>query len=298
MAVVKNTFTTTLSDNISPTNYIITGLTSATSTTSVSYMWEEASLYLLQSIYQTLVDAGYTDAVMNKTDYSITVLGFKFFVLSQSYNSNFSSFPYVYTYGYSSGYSYYNTRYYSSSESNQRGWYSLNSYSNSGRTLSYNIIVRGDENCVQISYGSYMYPNSEVPIIFIAKAKNLVTSEDAFCWTYYFPEELTRDVNFRNKNNLYNNYIMTPNNASRYYYDNGFEPCHYDTGLNSQYKMVCEPVLGYHGCFYIYSMIKCNMSYFERGRYYKIGSDIYFCYGYKLDKSKYYDGAYLLFKVS
>ena len=96
MAVVKNTFTTTLSDNISPTNYIITGLTSATSTTSVSYMWEEASLYLLQSIYQTLVDAGYTDAVMDKTDYSITVLGFKFFVLSKSDDSSFHSFPCVY----------------------------------------------------------------------------------------------------------------------------------------------------------------------------------------------------------
>ena len=105
MAVVKNTFTTTLSDNISPTNYIITGLTSATSTTSVSYMWEEASLYLLQSIYQTLVDAGYTDAVMDKTDYSITVLGFKFFVLSKSDDSSFHSFPCVYCYGTSKNYS-------------------------------------------------------------------------------------------------------------------------------------------------------------------------------------------------
>lgn len=289
MAVVKNTFTTTLSDNISPTNYIITGLTSATSTTSVSYMWEEASLYLLQSIYQTLVDAGYTDAVMDKTDYSITVLGFKFFVLSKSDDSSFHSFPCVYCYGTSKNYSKYNYNY--------RGYYSLNDFTSAGRTLSYNIIVRGDENCVQISYGSYMYPNSEVPIIFIAKAKNLITSEDAFCWTYYFDASMNSDdthIYFRNKNELYNYFELN-------FYENpekGFDTYYPYTGLNSQYKMVCEPVLGCYGSFYIYSMIKCNNQYFERGRYYKIGSDIYFCYGYKLDKSKYYDGAYLLFKVS
>ena len=291
MAVVKNTFTTTLSDNISPTNYIITGLTSATSTTSVSYMWEEASLYLLQSIYQTLVDAGYTDAVMDKTDYSITVLGFKFFVLSKSDDSSFHSFPCVYCYGTSKNYSKYSVYY------NYKGYYSLNDFTSAGRTLSYNIIVRGDENCVQISYGSYMYPNSEVPIIFIAKAKNLITSEDAFCWTYYFDASINSDdthIYFRNKNELYNYFELN-------FYENpekGFDTYYPYTGLNSQYKMVCEPVLGYYGSFYIYSMIKCNNQYFEHGKYYKIGSDIYFCYGYKLEKSKYYDGTYLLFKVS
>ena len=291
MAVVKNTFTTTLSDNISPTNYIITGLTSATSTTSVSYMWEEASLYLLQSIYQTLVDAGYTDAVMDKTDYSITVLGFKFFVLSKSDDSSFHSFPCVYCYGTSKNYSKYSVY------SSYRKYYSLNDFTSAGRTLSYNIIVRGDENCVQISYGSYMYPNSEVPIIFIAKAKNLITSEDAFCWTYYFDDSMNSDdthIYFRNKNELYNYFELN-------FYGNsakGFDTYYPYTGLNSQYKMVCEPVLGYYGSFYIYSMIKCNNQYFEHGKYYKIGSDIYFCYGYKLENSKYYDGAYLLFKVS
>lgn len=291
MAVVKNTFTTTLSDNISPTNYIITGLTSATSTTSVSYMWEEASLYLLQSIYQTLVDAGYTDAVMDKTDYSITVLGFKFFVLSKSDDSSFHSFPCVYCYGTSKNYSKYSV------SSGYRRYYSLNDFTSAGRTLSYNIIVRGDENCVQISYGSYMYPNSEVPIIFIAKAKNLITSEDAFCWTYYFDASINLDdthIYFRNKNELYNyfelNFYRNP--------EKGFDTYYPYTGLNSQYKMVCEPVLGYYGSFYIYSMIKCNDQYFEHGKYYKIGSDIYFCYGYKLNESKYYDGTYLLFKVS
>lgn len=291
MAVVKNTFTTTLSDNISPTNYIITGLTSATSTTSVSYMWEEASLYLLQSIYQTLVDAGYTDAVMDKTDYSITVLGFKFFVLSKSDDSSFHSFPCVYCYGTSKNYSKYSVSY------NYKRYYSLNDFTSAGRTLSYNIIVRGDENCVQISYGSYMYPNSEVPIIFIAKAKNLITSEDAFCWTYYFDASINLDdthIYFRNKNELYNYFELN------FYEDpaKGFDTYYPYTGLNSQYKMVCEPVLGYYGSFYIYSMIKCNNQYFEHGKYYKIGSDIYFCYGYKLEKSKYYDGTYLLFKVS
>ena len=291
MAVVKNTFTTTLSDNISPTNYIITGLTSATSTTSVSYMWEEASLYLLQSIYQTLVDAGYTDAVMDKTDYSITVLGFKFFVLSKSDDSSFHSFPCVYCYGTSKNYSKYSVSY------NYKRYYSLNDFTSAGRTLSYNIIVRGDENCVQISYGSYMYPNSEVPIIFIAKAKNLITSEDAFCWTYYFDASINLDdthIYFRNKNELYNYFELN------FYEDpaKGFDTYYPYTGLNSQYKMVCEPVLGYYGSFYIYSMIKCNNQYFEHGKYYKIGSDIYFCYGYKLEKNKYYDGTYLLFKVS
>ena len=157
MAIVKNTFTKTLS-SITSASYTITGLTSTTSTNSVSYVSPEITTQFLTSIYRTLLDAGYSDTSMNSSDYSITVLGFKFFILNTTYNSsNYQSYPQVFVHGSSSKIT--------ATSASTTYYINTTDYYN----LSYKIIVRGDKNCVGIWYASYSYPNSEVPLIFIAK---------------------------------------------------------------------------------------------------------------------------------
>lgn len=282
MAVVKNTFTKTLT-SITSATYTITGLTSETSTTSASYITPEVTENFLTSIYQTLLDAGYTDATMNTTDYSITVLGFKFFVLNKTYSSsNYQSYPLVYVYG--------NSSYITATSSSTTYYINTTDYYN----LSYKIIIRGDENCVGIWYGSYTYPNSEVPLIFIAKAKNLITGGDAYCYcNRWITNSSSYYVYLRNKSDLYTNNYTVINTSSfplTTYYD--------AAGLNTASKFVCEPVLGYYGTFYIYGLIKCNDVNFVLGNYYEIGTDKYYCYGYKEGSSSSYSGAYLLMKVS
>lgn len=293
MAIIKNHFETTLSDDIALTTHTITGLTAADSSTSVNYFCQQASLYFLKSIYKTLIDAGYSDAAKNEVEFSITVLGFKFFVLVPSYYDiqKLTLFPSVHVHGLSNKLNTFSN----SSSANSGRIYTLNDISTYAKTLSYNIIIRGDEKCVQIAYSSYDYPNSEVPLIFIANAKNLITSEDSFLYGSEFTDNSTDHVYFRDKNNLYNNIHQSINNNS---YNGYFSTYYTYTGLNTQSKFVCEPILGNYGTYLIYSLLKCNDVYFERGKYYKIGDDLYFCYGYKEGSATSYNGSYLLFKVS
>lgn len=65
-------------------------LTSETSTTNVTII-KELSAEFLNSVYETVIDAGYSDAVKNEEEYSITVLGFKFYVVV-----NTSYYPCIY----------------------------------------------------------------------------------------------------------------------------------------------------------------------------------------------------------
>lgn len=101
MSVMRNTFSGVLSaaPNLSTSykTHTITGLISETSTTNVSYMNPEASLHFLNALHKTLVDAGYGDAVKNEADYSISVLGFKFFAIT---TGSSSLIPSIYIHGY------------------------------------------------------------------------------------------------------------------------------------------------------------------------------------------------------
>lgn len=291
MAVIKNHFETTLSDDIAINTYNITGLTAEDSSTSLNFFCQEGTLYFLKSIYKTLVDAGYTDAVMNEEEYSITVLGFKFFAVVRGDSntiSNLRLYPYLYVYGNGSAFNYIST------SIGQQTRYSLSNILSYEKTLSYNIIVRGDENCIQIAYSSFAYPNSEVPFIFIAKAKNLITSKDAFCYNNGFYDNSSNYiVYFRDKEDLYTSTKDVVNSGTSY-----FSTYYSYTGLNTQSKLVCEPILGNYGTYLTYSMLKCNSVNFERGKYYKIGNDLYFCNGHKFVNATAYEGSYLLFKVS
>lgn len=275
MAVVKNHFETTLSDT-SVATHTITGLTSETSTTNVNYVNQEASLYFLRSIHKTLLDAGYSDAVKNELEYSISVFGFKFFVLIISTSSSAISglYPSIYTYGIDRNIC-------STNASSYKNGLLINNYYDSHTAqISYNIIVRGDENCISISYSSYKFQDFDIPIIFIAKAKNLITSENSYFFSGFPQDEIYSDYTFiRNKENLYTYYPLYFN-YTNYNYKNILHTRYDTVGLNTDTKFICEPILCYYGSFLIHSLLKCNTT-FDYGKYYKLGSDIYMCYGYR-----------------
>lgn len=257
MSVMRNTFSGELSasPNLSTSykTHTITGLTSETSTTNVNYMNAEASLHFLNALHKTLVDAGYGDAVKNETEYSITVLGFKFFIFITG-----SSYiiPHIYTTG--------TTNYFSNSSSNAINNCSSNS---TYKELEYNITIRGDSNHVSIYYGSYNNPTGEYFLFSIAKGKNLITSTDI----YMFGQSISNYnyIFMREKDDLYNCFANNVYNPLDKYIES-------NKGLNTNSKFVCVPQLAYYNTCLIYSMIQGNSAVFTSGKYYKIGNEIYY----------------------
>ena len=260
MAVVRKTFTGTLSASPSLTtsyqNYCITGLTSETSTTILGYMNSEASLHFLNALYQTLIEAGYEDVIKNETDYSITVLEFKFFVFVSGTNT---IYPCIYTNGTANAFS------------NSFSGCQINENVSPYTKLEYNITVRGDSNHVSIYYGSYPNPATDIRLLSIAKGKNLITSSDI----YLFGKSIssTNDNSgyalMREKDDLYN-----------CFYNKNATPLDLYTttskGLNTSSKFVCVPQLAYYNTCLIYSMIHGNNTVFTSEKYYKIENEIYY----------------------
>ena len=256
MSVMRNTFSGELSasPNLSTSykTHTITGLTSETSTTNVNYMNPEASLHFLNAMHKTLVDAGYGDAVKNETEYSITVLGFKFFVfiIGNSY-----IIPHIYITG--------TTNYFYSSSNGINNCSSNSTY----KELEYNITIRGDSNHVSIYYGSYNTPTEEHLLFSIAKGKNLITSSDIYMFGKSISE--SSSIFMREKNDLYNCFANNVSNPLNKYTEG-------NKGLNTNSKFVCVPQLAYYNTCLIYSMIQGNNAIFTPGKYYKIGNEIYY----------------------
>ncbi len=297
MAVVKNTFSTTFDSIESMAKHTIIGLTSEASTTSTSYYVSPAvTLYFLRSIYQTLLDAGYSDAIMNEEEYSITVLGFKFYcTCGSSYINSFDYgfIPELYVQSF-------NTRLNSEYNTNFDEYIQISNMNSNNLTninLGFNIIVRGSKDCVQIAYSSYLYPNSEVPLLLVAKAKDLINSKDMFLFGNTFSNN-SGNYNYWRWRYVDNLYSHSYSSSSSSTYDCVSYPYYNYTGLNSINKYVCEPVLINYGTIKVNSMIKANNNLHENGKYYKISSDMYFCYGYKYIYNSSYSGLKFLFKVS
>jgi len=255
MSVMRNTFSGELSasPNLSTSykTHAITGLTSETSTTNVNYMNPEASLHFLNAMHKTLVDAGYGDAVKNETEYSITVLGFKFFVFITGSNS---LYPNIYTNGITN---------YLCSPSYRINGDKIDIYKN----LEYNIIVRGDSNHVSVYYGNYDNPTTETGLLSIAKGKNLITSSDIYLFEDSISRNSSNSVYMREKDSPYRCFFV------------GSNPLNLTTGgsgLNTNSKFVCVPQLAYYNTCLIYSMIQGNSAVFTSGKYYKIGNEIYY----------------------
>lgn len=256
MAVVRKTFTGTLSASPNLTTsyrtHPITGLTSETSVTNLSYMNPEASLHFLNALYQTLIEAGYEDVIKNEANYSITVLEFNFFVFVVG-NGNIC--PCIYTNG--------------TADVFNQGYQSHQI--NENTKLEYNILVRGDSNHVSIYYGSYPNPVGDFPLFSIAKGKNLITSSDI----YLFGKSISAIndnsgyIYTREKDELYN--LLSKGNNS-----NTLNAYASYKGLNTNSKFVCVPQLAYYSTCLVYSMIQGNIAVFTSGKYYKIGGEIYY----------------------
>lgn len=296
MAVIRESFSGII-DDVTTTTHTITGLTSETSSTSIIYVVPQASLHFLRSLYQALLAAGYDDTVMDETDYSITVLGFKFFVLC-TYQSGYVTpsygiYPNIFTHGSTS-----NLAIAAYASSGYGRYYSICDLT-TNKILDYNIVIKGDKNCVNISYGSYPYPNANNPLIFIAKAKHLITNEDMYFFTGYLYESQAYEYckkRYRKKNDLYN--VLSLADTNGYSTSNSFLTYYDDIGYQTGSKFIVQPVLGNYGSILILSMIMCNDTYFSKGGYYKIGADLYYCNGHKCSYSEAYEGQYALYKVS
>lgn len=271
MAVVRNFFNHTLRSTAMAT-HAITGLYNANSITSVAYTNTEATLYFVKAIYQTLLDAGYADTTMDETDYSITVLGFKFhpIVASSASTWGFAS-PNIYSHHKTASLAL--LMYVGSADG------ALNA--NGGTELSFNIRVRGDgENIVAISLGSYAYPDADKPLLIVAKATNLLTGEDAFLFDDQIPA-YGGTAYIRNKDSLYTCYDTIIGSDCNAYYK--------VAGLNTPSKKICMPVFACYGSFLVKGILQCDTVNFSQGKYYQIGDDIYYVFGAT---------GYLLMKVS
>lgn len=258
MAVIRNTFTGELSSLTAETHNII-GLTGETSVKPVAIN-REATEHFFNSLYQTLIDAGYSDTVKDETEFSITVLGVKFFVVAQIANNRYVS-PMIYVYGDVNGYG-----------GSVGGLnYSINNSNTSPYTqMEYNITIRGDANNISIRYGSYAYPTTEdFLLIRILKGKNLISLSDIYMISTRMASNNGIYYRMYEGSNLYNNVLSTGATTNPL-----IAPLTL-AGLNTNSKFVCVPQLAYYNTCLIYSMIQGNTKIFTNGKYYKIGNEIY-----------------------
>jgi len=240
--VVRNSYSGSY-DSLTSETLTIKGLTSETSAINVTII-KELSAEFLNSVYETVMDAGYADAVKNEEEYSITVLGFKFYVVIVK-----------------SGY-YYTVNVYTETKNS---FFSNSVYmaETNNKNYDYNIVVRGSNNFINITCGGYNNTTYEKKIITIAKAKNLITNEEAYYFSGYEIDS-SNGGHIINKNHNYN---VLDASLSTYYTQ---------SGLNTVSKLVCEPQLAYNGTYLIYSMLRGNSAVLSPGKYYKIGNEIYF----------------------
>lgn len=246
----------------------IKGLISETSATPINYVCTELSKIFLNSVYETLDEAGYADTVKNEDEYSITVFGLKFYILLISNTTSISSNTVIRLETYCTC---------------RRGETYLNLASsgiiigknvNNKLQYKYNITVKGDTKLALINFGGYDTYSNNYHLFLIAKVKNLITQGEGILYSpvpllyssseCYIIDEDDSIYNYKTISWYNNPYIFSSP------YTNG-------TGLNTNTKYVCEPQLIYYGSYMVYSMIRANTQLFTKGHYYKIGSNIYYC---------------------
>lgn len=283
MAVVKNHFTHTLipsnGSTISALDYethTITGLISETSSTSLNYMAPAPSLWLLQDLYKTLIDAGY-DVIKNEEEYSLTVLGFKFFVFASFYgSSNFRCSPSAYAIG-------------TENRVGNQDLYLNNDNKNTSTSFEYYFIVRGDDNHVSITIITAKDGlSNEYTFITFAKGQSLIDKKNIFFFSrglnvittmsgtsYASGAKLNQYIRKETEPYILLDMIQNPSvNDASGILNNSINN---NLGLNTSSKYICCPVVGYFGTVYFPSFIKSNSKLFIRDTYYKIGENIYYC---------------------
>ena len=275
MACIENFFDLTLSD-LTTTTHTITGLTSASSSTSVSYVSKEASLLFAKAIYQTLKDGGY-NVTLDETNYKITVLGFSFFVLGVSTSSTIKR---LYMRFYALG----STSAFDTATSS----YAYMNVSSGSASVQFCLRLRGNEDALTITYSGQGVYTRDSNGIAVCRGINLATGE--YAWVFGSAIQtnsyviLSSDIYTREQLN------------TSYDVNNMYE----GKGLNTDTLISCAPVLVWYKTIYMPSLIAGNTTCITRGQYYKIGNETYWAAGYKTSTTSTatYSGACTLIKVS
>lgn len=263
--VIKNTFSGTVDSSKYDTNESIKlPLTSATSQDSVSHypVWSKVAL---NAIYKTLVDAGYTP-IKNEAEYSISIWGFKFYVLVNNSSSGTIS---IYRNGDTSAYCSYYT------------------YMRSSRSLQSNeykfiLTIRGNDDMFEMTFSPCDNITTEYWMFAISKAVHIPTKSDVI-YTMLSYSSSSVISNAFEKSNLYDSLSrhtilsQTVNSISDF--------INY-IGMGKGYIKVPLFTIGFD-CM-IKGAILClqttsNLTAFHQ--YYKIGNEIYYCGGYDSNMS-------------
>lgn len=260
MAVITKTFTGTLSDTTN-TAITIKGLISETSTMSVNANLEATS-HFLNALYQTLIEAGYEDTEINEDEYYVTILGAKVFSCVDK-----SGCVYLYIEG-----CYHNFL-------SHTGYKILHNSNN----LNYGIILRGGKNNVRIKLlfanSSGLLVNTEISSIMVFSAQNIIHNNSA----YIFASDFAKGpVIIRESPQLYSptfSYSLASDRTI-------FTAYLTSKGNNTSEKYVVVPQLAYENSYLVPGMIQGNSTIFTNDKYYKIGTDTYYCEGgylYRVD---------------
>lgn len=265
--VIKNTFSGTVdSSKYNTSETIKLPLTSATSQDSVSHypVWSKVAL---NAIYKTLVDAGYTP-IKNEAEYSISIWGFKFYVLVTDSNRGVIS---IYRNGTTVGY----CNYYTYMRSN-----------NSLQSNEYKFIltIRGNDDMFEMTFSSDSNITSEYWIFSISKAVYIPTKSDVI-YTMFLYNSSTVCHWAVEKSNLYNS--LTTYDILNKTVDDLTVFKNY-VGVGKGYIKI--PLFTVAFDCMIKGAIMClntSSDLTEFNKYYKIGNEIYYCGGRNYDTSPY-----------
>lgn len=263
--VIKNTFSGTVdSSKYSTGESINLPLTSATSQDSVSHypVWSKVAL---NAIYKTFVDAGYTP-IKNEAEYSISIWGFKFYVLVTNYGNGTIS---IYRNGDTGAYCSYYT--------DMRSSRSLQS-----NEYKFILTIRGNDDMFEMTFSSASNITTEYWMFAISKAVHIPTKSDVI-YTMLSYSSSTVVFNAFEKSNLYNSLSchkilsQTVNDISSFMNYIGMGKGYikvplFTTGFDCMIK-------GAILCLEITS----DLTAFNQ--YYKIGNEIYYCGGRSNDMS-------------
>lgn len=270
--VVRKTFIHDYDDNLTSSSVLPDGIYNNASQTLSLGHFPVMSKQFINDLYETIVAAGYTDAVLDEDKYKITVLGFSFLCIA--YTSGYNCCPYIMPFGMTK-------QRYDFRGDKSNGAVSTN-YTLNGTTsdiyknFSYNIIIRGDSNGIHIYYGSYNTPNGNYPLFFIQKGKDIINNSNIFIFGRDIGTSTTYYNYYLNENASYEE-VLTESciyvGSGALYVDNYYS----EIGVNTKYKYVCHPLFAYVGNYIYYSMIRGNSVIFTPGNYYKLGTEVYYC---------------------
>ncbi len=270
MAVVRKTFSGTVSGSGNQEYARYIGIVSEDSVNSFKTN-VEMTLHFLNSLCQTLIEAGYEDTTVNEEEYYISIFGEHIYFVNDSCSSAIGSkINYIYVRG-------------------NRAFPSGLSYLTYDKTINYGIVIRGDKDHISI----YIQPSKSIntlqperQLLHIFKMNNVLNNGESILFINNFKDPGTSSPGIAEM------FFVKEKNKP---YDFSLDDLSINDVLSSNYTFqgnssfenyIVTPMLCFYGNYLIPSMIGCSKPLFTTGKYYKIGEDTYYCeHGslYKID---------------